>query len=203
MEQAQNEKAERKKQFFQRIKTETADLHKQTESAPLSVALVSEAVNEKVYTDYLLRMKDIVAWYEEVVFNGLSRMIPDIEQRRKLQFLKNDLTQFNIDPEKDARHFSLPDAETNSVLLGYMYVFEGSSLGGAMIYKHVSRHIDITEQKGGSFFTCYQSDLSARWKSFLDIMGEQSLTGKNADEIITGGKRAFEGIYKHLSYNPE
>ena len=203
MEQAQIEKAERKKQFFQRIKAETADLHRQTESAPLSVALVSDAVNEKVYTDYLLRMKDIVAWYEHVVFNRLAGVISDIEQRRKLPFIKNDLTQFNIDPEKNTEHFSLPEAETNSVLLGYMYVLEGSSLGGAMIYKHVSRHIDITEQKGGSFFTCYQAELSARWKSFLDIMGEQSLAEKNADEIVIGAKRAFEGIYKHLSYSPE
>lgn len=199
MEQLPIEKAERKKQFFQRIKAETADLHKQTESAPLSVALVSDAVNEKVYTDYLQRMKDIVAWYEDVVFNGLAGMIPDIDQRRKLQFIKNDLTGFNIDPEKNTTHFSLPDAETNAVLLGYMYVLEGSSLGGAMIYKHVSRYMDITEQKGGSFFTCYQADLSARWKSFLDIMGEHSLTEKNADEIITGANRAFRAIYAHLN----
>ena len=105
MEQAQIEKAERKKQFFQRIKAETADLHRQTESAPLSVALVSDAVNEKVYTDYLLRMKDIVAWYEHVVFNRLAGVISDIEQRRKLPFIKNDLTQFNIDPEKKYKAF--------------------------------------------------------------------------------------------------
>lgn len=166
-------------------------MHQQTESSRLSVALVSDQVTEKDYFDYLVRMKDIVAYYEDVVFSGLSTLIPDIEQRRKLHLLQNDLSGY----EKDEKQFSLPPAESTAVLLGYMYVLEGSSLGGVMIARHVSQHINVPT----AFFNCYGKDLSARWKSFLDIIGEYSLEEKNAAEMIAGARIAFKHIYEHLS----
>jgi heme oxygenase len=191
---AMNDTSVNKKSFFQRIKTETADLHRQTESSRLSVALMSENLTEKDYSDYLLRMKDIVEHYEEIVFDKLASIIPDIEQRRKLHLIKNDLAFFNVD--EAAGNFSLPPTENTAVLLGYMYVLEGSSLGGAMIYKHVSRQLDISEQNGGAYFTSYGAELSAKWKSFLDILGNHE---QQADEIIEGAKTAFAAICKHLS----
>lgn len=199
MEQSSIDTTEQKKQFFQRIKTETADLHRQTESSPLSMALMSEQVNEKDYSDYLLHMKDIIEYYEGEVFDALSHLIPDIEQRRKLQLIKNDLTSFNIDPSTTTKSFSLPPATSDAQLLGYMYVLEGSALGGAMIDKHISRHLSFPDRKAREFFNCYQAELGSRWKKFLDIMGDHSLPGNNADEIIRGARIAFQKIYEHLT----
>jgi heme oxygenase (biliverdin-IX-beta and delta-forming) len=198
MDQSIIDIAERKKQFFQRVKAETADLHRQTESSRLSVALMSENLSEKSYVDYLLRMKEIVEYYEKEIFEGLAGIIPDIGQRRKLPMIKNDLAFFNIDTEKNKLNFSLPPAGSDAMLLGYMYVLEGSSLGGAMIYKQVSRKINISEQQGGAYFTCYGSELSSKWKSFLDILGDHGLQEKNAQEIIAGARIAFQHIAQHL-----
>ncbi len=182
---------ERKKQFFQRIKTETADLHRQTEHSRLSLALMSEGVTEEDYAAYLARMRDIVAYYENSVFSNLSEIIPDIEHRRKLHLLEADLAAY----EEEVRPFSLPHSDSSTTLLGYMYVLEGSSLGGALIHKHLRSHIDVP----GNFFNCYGNDLSARWKSFLDIIGTYGLDEKAAEEIIKGARIAFDKIHAHLS----
>lgn len=115
-----------------------------TNRCRLPVALMSEDLAEKDYSDYLLRMKDIVEYYENAIFEKLTDIIPDIDQRRKLHFIKNDLSFFNVASKSE--NFSLPPAATTGILLGYMYVLEGSSLGGAMIYKYVSRRLDISEQ---------------------------------------------------------
>lgn len=197
MDQSTIDRAERKKQFFQRIKTATADLHRQTEGSRLSVALMNENLSESGYREYLLRMKDIVAYYENNLFGGLGNIIPDIEKRRKLHLIENDLAFLGGAIQTD--DFSLPNTDSTGKLLGYLYVLEGSTLGGAMIYKHVSRHLDITEEKGGAYFTSYQAELSAKWKSFLDILGEHGLDEKQANEIIEGAKIAFAAICKHLS----
>lgn len=187
---------EQKKAFFQRLKLETADLHRQTENSRLSVALMSEPLTEKVYTDYLLRMKEVVAFYEKNIFPALAAVIPDIEQRRKLSSVQKDLDHFNITTESSS--FSLPAAESTASLLGYMYVLEGSTLGGAFIYKHVNRHLNVTEEQGGAYFSCYQNQLSARWKTFLEIVGEYSLQKHQADEIIAAARLAFEAIRNQL-----
>jgi heme oxygenase (biliverdin-IX-beta and delta-forming) len=188
---------ERKKQFFQRLRSETADLHRQTEGSRLSVALMNENLSTADYRNYLLRMKDIVEYYENVLFSKLTNIIPDIEQRRKLHLVENDLA--SLTAENTTQNFSLPQPGSTATLLGYMYVLEGSTLGGAMIYKHVSRYLPVTEEKGGQYFTSYQSQLSAKWKSFLDILGEHSLDEQQANEIIAGAKIAFSAICKHLS----
>jgi heme oxygenase (biliverdin-IX-beta and delta-forming) len=164
---------ERKKQFFQRIKAETSDLHRQTENSRLSVALMGLQLSKKDYAEYLSRMKDIVEYFEKHFFNELTHIIPDIEQRRKLNAIQDDLAYLNAEPKQN--RFSLPPAVTIAHLLGYMYVLEGSTLGGALIYKHVSKHVDISEEKGGAYFTCYRSELSVKWKSFLDILGRLCL----------------------------
>jgi heme oxygenase len=198
MDQSTTDIAERKKQFLQSLKSGTADLHRQTESSRLSVALMSENLSEKIYSDYLLRMKDIVEYYEAMVFPSLTNIIPDIEQRRKLQLIKNDLAFLQVDTAENSVQFSLPPASSTSHLLGYMYVLEGSSLGGALIYKHVSSKINISEQEGGEYFTCYQSQLSSKWKSFIDILSDHGISQQNAPEIISGARIAFESISKHL-----
>lgn len=187
--------AEKKKQFFQRIKTETADLHQQTEKSKLSVALMSGQLKD--YTAYLLRMKDIVAYYETNLYSQLSPIIPDIDQRRKLEAIEADLSYLNVPSNPNT--FSLPPAATTAHLLGYMYVMEGSSLGGAMIYKHLSRHIDISEEKGAAYFTCYKTELGSKWKTFLDILGDYALPEQNAKDIIEGARTAFLAIHQHLA----
>src|SRR5690606_27554051 len=88
---------EKKKQFFQRIKDETSDLHRRTEGSRLSVALMSETLDEKTYGNYLLRMKEIVKYYEENIYPQLKNVVNDIEERRKLHLINDDLSVLQTD----------------------------------------------------------------------------------------------------------
>jgi Heme oxygenase len=187
---------EKKKQFFQRIKDETSDLHRRTEGSRLSVALMSETLDEKTYGNYLFRMKEIVKYYEENIYPQLKNVVNDIEERRKLHLINDDLSVLQTD--LSPRLFTLPPASSTAALLGYMYVLEGSSLGSAMIYKQVSRIINITESRGSAFFTSYGASLSSKWKSFLEMLSEHALEETNAREIIRGARVAFQAIGDHL-----
>ena len=183
--------------ILHKLRTQTATLHSALEQTPISVALLDERVSTQNYSAYLQKMREIVAFYESKVFPALNDTLPDLSEREKLSLLDADLKYLSVSPS-DSRAFAISEVPNPSTgyALGCMYVMEGSTLGGKVILKHVSKALAIVPEKGGSYFAGYGEETGHYWKTFLQTLQDFSVNHDNDDEIIAGAKDTFTSI-KH------
>ncbi|RYU93364.1 biliverdin-producing heme oxygenase [Emticicia agri] len=181
------------------LRTQTSTLHSALEQTSLSVALLNEHVAQENYVAYLQKMREIVAFYEAEVFPALNDALPDLQKREKLPLIDEDLSYLSSDIS-GLPIFSASGEQNSSVgyALGCMYVMEGSTLGGKVILKHISKTLGINPEQGGSYFDGYGDQTGQYWKTFLHILQEYSATHDCDDEIITGAKDTFISIKNYF-----
>lgn len=75
---------------------------------------------------------------------------------------------------------------------GSLYVMEGSTLGGKMIYKVVKELLGLDEQNGLSFFYGYGAETGNKWKIFQQSLLKLSSEHTNTDDqIIDSANHTF------------
>lgn len=183
-----------KTDFLKRLRHHTQPVHTSLEQHPISTALFRPNVNLTEYKRYLQVMYEVVSDFEERVFPLLKPLLPDIDQRRKTGWLQEDLGQLGAGAANT--HFShLPEAllcpDNLGYLMGRMYVLEGSTLGGAVIYKQLQPVLNFTPEKGGRYFYGYGPQTGARWKAFTDLLSTMAVIDNESENILKGASAQF------------
>lgn len=118
----------------------------------------------------------------------------DFSRREKTCLLASDLQATGI-LETDLPALPLctylPELESVSQVLGCLYVFEGATLGGQMIARHIKQHLHLTEGYGYTFFNSYGRDVGTMWRSFRDIFVTYTLVADAEDAIISSACETF------------
>jgi len=97
----------------------------------------------------------------------------DLKQRRRAYRLRNDLLVLGISEEAISRLprcHHLPDVANYYNGLGCLYVLEGSTLGGQLIARELTRRFDIEDFSGTSFFHSYGTNVGEAWKEFCSAV---------------------------------
>lgn len=191
--------------FIQNLRTATADCHKRLELNSLSLALLSDNVNGKIFCKYLVRLYSFVKGFEQYVYPILSHHFLNINDRKKAFFIEEDLKAFNIAIDKDTlfeeAFFSItyPDVY---VAAGALYVLEGSTLGGQIIMKHLQKAMP-RGFANSAYFSGYQQKTGSMWKEFLQQLTALPQSTLQEQEIITGAITTFTIIDGLLNNNNE
>ncbi|MFO1243361.1 MAG: biliverdin-producing heme oxygenase [Rickettsiales bacterium] len=86
---------------------------------------------------------------------------------------------------------SYPSATSYNQLLGYLYVKQGSMLGGRVITKNLSSVLAMKEKEDNHFFAGYGNETGKYWKIFLSQLEcEESET----DSVVAQANAAFHVI---------
>jgi len=187
--------------ILSKLRTQTGTLHAELEKTPLSKALLDDNVSVENYVAYLQKMRGVLDFYENRVFPVLAETLPDLPERQKLSLIDADLG--NLLPDTaEPLPFENPKALNSQVpyALGCLYVMEGSTLGGKVILKHVSKKLGIEPDKGGSFFDGYGNETGRFWKLFLSTLQTYSLQNDADPAIIAGAADTFMSIKNHFEY---
>jgi len=101
---------------------------------------------------------------------ALARLLADepdlsFDTRRKVPALERDLTALKAAPPADAP-LTLPAGRCEA--LGFLYVLEGSTLGGRVIDKQLRAR--GLSPEGLSFFRGYGEHTGPRWKAFCAVL---------------------------------
>jgi heme oxygenase len=86
-------------------------------------------------------------------------------------------------------------------LLGYLYVFEGSTLGNKMHRPDISETFHLDEMNGCRYYSSYRDEVSTHWVQFSDKMNEALHNPTLHNSIIEAAHEAFAGLeelYKAL-----
>ena len=191
--------------FIQNLRASTADCHKQLELNSLSLALLSDTVNENIYCTYLARLYSFVKGFEQYAYPELGQYFLNINDRKKTLFIEEDLKAHHIAINK---HTLLEEAlfrDTYTdvyVAAGALYVLEGSTLGGQIIVKHLQK----TMPPGfvnAAYFSGYQQRTGSMWKEFLQQLTALPQSTQQEQQIITGAITTFKIIDSLLNNNNE
>lgn len=184
--------------FLSRLKADTSALHRKLERAPVSANLMNPSVTKQQYMQYLAAMRQVIAWTESQVFPIIEPIINDIESRRKLHTIDRDLDNlqwFAHDLHSDFN--PSVSSMSPSVLLGFMYVVEGSSLGGMVILKHLQPQDFITPDTT-NFLTTYGEQIGTYWKKFSMTMSAYTVKNRIESDVIQGARDAFNAIDEYF-----
>lgn len=132
--------------------------------------------------------------------DGWSAVNLDMEERRKIEWLKSDLRVLGLsDAEIDAlpRCEEIPAMENFPQALGAAYVLEGATLGGRQITAWL-KDTGIPEE-ARRFYASYGEKTGEQWKNFC--MSAERYFGENGngDNITRGANETFSALASWLS----
>jgi heme oxygenase (biliverdin-IX-beta and delta-forming) len=188
--------------FLQQLRSQTANSHKLIEQNSISQSLMSQNVTMTQYAQYLKSMYGFVHGFEKMVFPLLKHyQLLQIDDRRKAHLIQADLALLNhtaaqpyVNDDLFSTHY-----QTAAAALGGMYVLEGSTLGGQIISRHLSKVLGDSVAGKTMYLTAYAGQTGGMWKNFLQLLCEAGATTANEDEIIDSAVNTFSLLNKCLS----
>lgn len=91
--------------------------------------------------------------------------------RYKLSWLSKDIAFFKDDPHASGNvpclGMVLPEIENIGQLIGVLYVLEGSTLGGKLIFGSLVNYHGLNNNQGACFFNGYGERTPLMWQDFL------------------------------------
>jgi heme oxygenase len=174
--------------LHERLKTETAASHKDTEKTLHFEKTISSKES------YLKLLKGFYGFYQPVEkellkfkseFEALGlHILPRLKESLLLQDMK---TLGLTDPSKLEVCYALPGIQTLASAMGVLYVLEGSTMGGQIISKKLKEaHILETEK---SFHNPYGKETMPMWMGFK--AGLDKINAQDEDEVVKAAKETF------------
>lgn len=179
-------------QLLLRLKQETRPQHDAIERVPLMASLFEPSFSLDSYTRLLSAQLHFYRPYEAML-KQYQHVVQSIHWCSKAPLLEADLTVLQFAGSNDQ-----PDAQVEPLLehparmLGVMYVFEGATLGGAVIRKQLERTIGSQIAGATNFYDCYGEHRMLQWKSFQQLLSRVvSEHPEWSDDIVLGARMTF------------
>lgn len=175
----------------ERIKTETSQNHHDVEAAGYSGQIMSGRLTVEEYK-VLITVNLVLNKAFEKQWSTLPFELPktlQLEQRRKTAALEKDAALLGL-AVTGSNEIQFP-VESYEAFMGTLYVFEGSTLGGAIIYKQLKQNPNLSALDEFHFYSCYGDQLGMMWKVFLDHLTQIEDTSQ-VDKAIASAKTTFD-----------
>lgn len=181
----------------EKLKTETKQQHDQLEQLMfvgdiMTRNLTVEQYQKIVVTNYIVHKQ-----YEHSIHNALTSANASqlgLADRKKTASLSLDLKEARLNStEIKLTENQLTDTDfTEPYALGAMYVLEGATLGGSVIYKQLKLNENFGNSFNFNYYTVYGSELVNKWQNFLQVLN--GLPETDHQQAIDGANMMFEKI---------
>ncbi|MCF0057215.1 biliverdin-producing heme oxygenase [Dyadobacter sp. CY356] len=186
---------EKQELFLKNLRGQTSESHVNLEGNRHSKAILDPAVTLNDYQRYIAKMYGVIKACENDIFPVISSVLTDIDKRFKSQMILEDLLKTGFSHNQIN---SLPVFRFNvssiAEAFGVMYVLEGSTLGGKVLYKHINRVLELDEQTGVSYFNGYGQQTGLLWKHFIITLANYAVDENCEQEIIFSAVATFKVI---------
>jgi heme oxygenase len=190
--------------IMQRLRDETQDAHAHTEKTSFFAALLRHELPLASYIGYLRALATV----HEALETALShtshpgvRAVWD-DSLRKLPWLQQDLAHLEAEATTETPAAELcaqvmaqrirQRAEGDPIsLLGYLYVCEGSTLGGMILQAHAAQSWGLTRTSGLAYLSSYEEATAMRWRRFKRRMEHTGADANEQERIVEAAREAF------------
>jgi heme oxygenase len=171
------------------LKQNTAEYHDAAEKLFNSEKIFNKTFTLEDYkkiisTNYLMLLHS-----EDKIFEKLSERFSEklqLDDRKKLPLIEQDLKSLSLKSTAASRELEFTSEKQ---ALGAMYVIEGSTLGGNVIAKQLSKTEGFDEVTF-NFFGCYQENTGAMWKNFKEVL-DAEVPEEQYAEVLSGAKKLY------------
>lgn len=186
------------------LKAETVAEHRAVESA---MPLMKQDVSFEEYRWFLEKMWGFLAPIEDQLWliEALPEAVPDISSRWKAPLLYADLRACGLrlrDIEKLPHCKQPPPTQDLASALGYLYVVEGSTLGGQILMRQLGSRLGVTAESGAAYLSSYGTDVGRNWNRFRDSMRAAVRTEDEVDQVVSAAHETFESLLNWLEFAP-
>ena len=178
-----------------RLRADTRPYHDAVEQNPFNRALGAGTVTAADTARFLARMYGFVQPYEQQLRAHAALFGPawQLGRRYRAHLILDDLPQLGYAGTPPLCPF-LPPLATWPQLLGAMYVLEGSTLGGQVIARQLTKlHID-----GHEYFSGRADQTGPLWKMFCAQLTEAAPASDHT-AIISSAVQTFQTLATWLS----
>jgi len=190
-----------------RLKNETKAYHAKLESLPYFRTLIDHMLPLECYVNQLRALAIIHGVMESEIANSEDKMVMSVwdDGLRKLPLIECDLKFFKPRVMPDAaasveaalvmtQKIRLRQAENPVTLLGYLYVFEGSTLGNSIHKTDISAAFHLDGLEGCSYYSSYLDQVQSKWMQFSEKMNSVLNDPACHDAVIAAAHEAFSGL---------
>ncbi|GAB6988673.1 biliverdin-producing heme oxygenase [Paenibacillus pini] len=190
--------------IIQILREETRPHHIQIEDNKYAKAIMDSSLSIEEYREYLERFYGFIKPMEQHMTHHeeWSRYDFDISARSKIKDLELDLVALGL-TQKQIHDLSecprIPNLVTFPAILGYLYVIEGSTLGGQLIMKQLKQTLNIQADVNGHYFNSYGSqEVKTKWNEFREFMLSVPLSEGEQHIVIEAAKETFIMLYQWM-----
>lgn len=172
---------------LQQLREHTASFHKQIEQNPYAKGIMDQSLSLDGYQAYLAKFYGFVEPIERAIASRPEWEAYDFRfaERTKADLIASDLRELGLSDADIAalpRCEELPDVSDFEGALGYLYVLEGSTLGGQVIMRQFAKFLPVRPDTNGRYFNSYGDDVRARWGEFRELLESAAARGGDSAE---------------------
>lgn len=154
------------------LRHSTADVHERLHHHDALRLLTDEAISLDYYTHALSKFFSFYLPLENGLNQTKHQATQDFISNHTLNNLQSDLIRFDILPAS-IRPYDLWDGPFSlEQSLAYLYVREGSALGGQVISKKLQDHLSLKPGIDNKFFYGRGELTGEAWKKFMALLGQ-------------------------------
>lgn len=183
------------------LKAATAAAHAQIEAVPALSALMSEGVTLHDHGAVLQRFYIHFARFEPGLFACLGRGLPRaaLLRRENTGPLRADLQDLGLPiPPVVAQ----PGPETLAEAAGWLYVHEGSSLGGRVILRSLQARLGASLGTATRFHARHGKATAASWRETGGLIAALLPDAEALALAQAGARRAFAELHRTMATGP-
>jgi heme oxygenase (biliverdin-IX-beta and delta-forming) len=186
-----------------RLRAETRAEHAATEAIPFSASILDGSLTLDEYAAQLAAYLPVHDALEAAVARGAHPALQRVWDAHmgRVDLLRTDLAAIGMaGAPVDARTHAASESfaawirgladERPVALLGVLYVLEGSTLGGALLRKHLATALSLGDD-GLRYYSPYGLHPKPHWVEFSARMNDLSLGEADADAVVGAAREAF------------
>jgi heme oxygenase len=176
-----------------RVKRLRAATHATHETLDKRIMRADPFGSRERYGDFLKVQHDFHLAVDPFYTNGeLHALIPDLPSRRRLEQVRQDITDLGGTPPTLNERNSAVVAPAEA--LGWLYVAEGSNLGAAILLKEARDHLELSENFGARHLAGHSDGRGLHWRNFTTALDAAPLTTEQEKRAVEGARRAFAHV---------
>ena len=180
--------------FSDELKSSTMHAH-----AGLEKKLVARIRKVQCVDDYIALLRLMYGYYKPLQEKLQPAALEEIDIRYADNIL-NDIRDLGSTDNHIPVCNRIPSINTPGSMLGALYVTEGSTLGGRIITKMIAKQLNISPEKGFSFFNAYGDDTQIIWEKFKSVLNHPRSENEQI-EMVTAANDTFSMFNDWITEN--
>lgn len=189
------------------LRSATAEQHARLDKAAFFLALASHQLAIESYVGELKALAAIHAALENLIEASSCPRLSKVweEPMRKTPLLGRDLAYFSsLDLREtfEAQETVLRVVDrmrlcatiSPASVLGYLYVLEGSTLGGAVLRPQLAEAFGLSGGEGLAYISSYGREVRERWRGFSERMNRLDLDAVLQTQATQAARELFDGL---------